>query len=149
MQHKIEGFYTLGVVCEELTPAVKAQVLCDALTLARLARVRHRTNLRIACASDALDRELKFLGVERTAAQETATYWRIYSVKRVIEAPEHATLTEVISLAPGPEDKTGLRKDTVFPENVVYRDVVPVGIQTVPWNRTPPRGPADWTIDYL
>lgn len=133
--------YTMGVVWDRMTPSVQAAILRDCLQLSRVCTV-NRTNLIIACPKNDLDNYLKYLGVERTGHLEEATYWRLYYVDKVIDLPEHATMSDLIRVDPGKGTPQNLRKDELFPESIDYQ-VYRIG-ETVPLYRSPPTGPAGW-----
>jgi hypothetical protein len=138
--NKVFDTYTMGVTWDELTPSVQAHVLRDCLQLGRVCIV-NRVNLVIACPKDDLDNFLKYLNIERTGHLEEATYWRLYYVRKIIDLPEHATMTDLIKVDPGIGTPQRLRKDDTFPERVDYQ-VYRIG-ETVPLYRAPPSGPAD------
>ncbi len=141
----IQG-YTLGIKWDQMSASVQARIIRDCMTLARVSLINYRTKLTVACESDVLDRYFAFIGVRRTPHLAAATYWRLYSVSEVPEAPEHAEMTDVITVV-GPEiDPPTLNPDSYFPKQVQYRDVVRLPPDTtVPVNRKPPHGPSDWT----
>ena len=134
------GDYTLGIMWDELTPAVMARIVRDCLVLSRVCRI-NRVNMHVASPHDNLDKYLKFFEVNRTASLEAASYWRVYCVKSVPEIPEHAANSEVIWVDKGVADGQTLSYDPEFPHKVwypVYR--IP---ETMPLNRTPPSDKAD------
>ncbi len=134
------GNYTLGIMWDELTPAVTARIIRDCLQLARVCEV-NRMHMHIASTHDNLDKLLKIANVSRTASLEAATYWRVYCVKAVPEIPEHASESEVIWVDSGVYEGQGLSMDPDFPVNVQY-PVYPIP-ETVPLNRTAPNQKPD------
>lgn len=138
--------YCVGILWEVIDPIIKNTILRDLIQLNSLCQ-SNRLDLVIACSKEDLDQALPILRVTRTPDLTQATYWRIYYNKDCPEAPEWSTLSDAIQVEQPVNDGQRLRLDPNFTKEVRY-PVYPIN-ETVPWGRTPSKGPADWCqIDF-
>ncbi len=72
------SIYVVGVVWDNYTPAVEAQLLKDILALQAEATKWPGTELQIACRSSAVDRLLAVLHVIRSSDLSDVNIWRTY-----------------------------------------------------------------------
>ena len=135
------SIYTLGVVLEAADPMIIARVMRDLITL-KVVTSKQRMDFQIACVDASMDSKLNELKIRRTPDLNQADYWRVYYSHNVPDAPETANEIETIQVEPPPGAPRPLRKDSSFSEDVLYRDVRRV-YESVPWEKVPPRGPAD------
>lgn len=136
--------YTLGILWDELTPKVMTRILRDCFQLAGICKA-NRTRLRVASASTAMDKYLKFLDVKRTSDLKQATYWRVYCIKEAPDSPENAELTDIINVKLPEADPQRLLYDPTFPKKIEYVDVQRID-HSLPLYQSPPSGPADFEM---